>query len=104
MKKVENIKKEEQVKLEEIVMEEQINEQTVEVKEAKEGFGSKVKGFALKNKKAILAAAVGIGVGVLLANQKEKQDSDEEVLELYFDEEEETFKYDEGYTNGDGEA
>ena len=56
-----------------------------------------------KNKGVLIAAGVGVAAGVYIANRNGDDDSDD-VLELTYDLEDETFKYDEGYSNEDEEA
>ena len=103
--KNEQIKQEE--KVEEIKggidMETKVEDVKIEVEETKEGLFSKAKGWVNKNKGVLFAAGIGLAAGVYVASRKGNE-TDNDLLELKFDEEDETFKYDEGYNSGDEEA
>ena len=86
-----------------IDMETKVEDVKIEVVEFKEGLFSKAKGWAKKNKGVLFAAGIGLAAGVYVASRKGNETNDD-LLELKFDEEDETFKYDEGYSNGDEEA
>ena len=85
------------------IMETEVKQTTEEIKTEKVGFGTKAWSWVKKNKGVLIAAGVGVAAGVLIANRNGDDDSDD-VLELTYDLEDETFKYDEGYSNEDGEA
>ena len=84
------------------IMETEVKQTTEEIKTEKVGFGSKAWSWVKKNKGVLIAAGVGVAAGVYIANRNGEDDSD--VLELTYDLEDETFKYDEGYSNEDEEA
>ena len=84
------------------IMETEVKQTTEEVKTEKVGFGAKAWSWVKKNKGVLIAAGVGVAAGVYIANRNGEDDSD--VLELTYDLEDETFKYDEGYSNEDEEA
>ena len=85
------------------IMETEVKQTTEEIKTEKVGFGTKAWSWVKKNKGVLIAAGVGVAAGVLIANRNGDDDSDD-VLELTYDLEDETFKYDEGYSNEDEEA
>ena len=85
------------------IMETEVKQTTEEVKTEKVGFGAKAWSWVKKNKGVLIAAGVGVAAGVYIANRNGDDDSDD-VLELTYDLEDETFKYDEGYSNEDEEA
>ena len=85
------------------IMETEVKQTTEEIKTDKVGFGSKAWSWVKKNKGVLIAAGVGVAAGVYIANRNGDDDSDD-VLELTYDLEDETFKYDEGYSNEDEEA
>ena len=80
-------------------METEVKQTTEEIKTEKVGFGTKVMSWVKKNKGVLIAAGVGVAAGVYIANR-----NGDDVLELTYDLEDETFKYDEGYSNEDEEA
>ena len=84
------------------IMETEVKQTTEEIKTEKVGFGTKAWSWVKKNKGVLIAAGVGVAAGVYIANRNGDDDSD--VLELTYDLEDETFKYDEGYSNEDEEA
>ena len=84
------------------IMETEVKQITEEIKTEKVGFGTKAWSWVKKNKGVLIAAGVGVAAGVYIANRNGDDDSD--VLELTYDLEDETFKYDEGYSNEDEEA
>ena len=84
------------------IMETEVKQTTEEIKTEKVGFGTKVVSWVKKNKAVLIAAGVGVAAGVYIANRNGDDDSD--VLELTYDLKDETFKYDEGYSNEDEEA
>lgn len=84
------------------IMETEVKQTTEEIKTEKVGFGTKAWSWVKKNKGVLIAAGVGVAAGVYIANRESKDDSD--VLELTYDLEDETFKYDAGYSNEDEEA
>ena len=84
------------------IMETEVKQTTEEIKTEKVGFGTKVMSWVKKNKGVLIAAGVGVAAGVYIANRNGEDDSD--VLELTYDLEDETFKYDAGYSNEDEEA
>ena len=84
------------------IMETEVKQTTEEIKTEKVGFGTKAWSWVKKNKGVLIAAGVGVAAGVYIANRNGKDDSD--VLELTYDLEDETFKYDAGYSNEDEEA
>ena len=84
------------------IMETEVKQTTEEIKTEKVGFGTKAWSWVKKNKGVLIAAGVGVAAGVYIANRNGEDDSD--VLELTYDLEDETFKYDEGYSNEDEEA
>lgn len=84
------------------IMETEVKQTTEEIKTEKVGFGTKAMSWVKKNKGVLIAAGVGVAAGVYIANRNSEDDSD--VLELTYDLEDETFKYDEGYSNEDEEA
>ena len=85
------------------IMETEVKQTTEEIKTEKVGFGTKAWSWVKKNKGVLIAAGVGVAAGVYIANRNGDDDSDD-VLELTYDLEDETFKYDEGYSNEDEEA
>ena len=85
------------------IMETEVKQTTEEIKTEKVGFGTKAWSWVKKNKGVLIAAGVGVAAGVYIANRNGDNDSDD-VLELTYDLEDETFKYDEGYSNEDEEA
>ena len=85
------------------IMETEVKQTTEEIKTEKVGFGTKAWSWVKKNKGVLIAAGVGVAAGVYIANRNSEDDSDD-VLELTYDLEDETFKYDEGYSNEDEEA
>ena len=85
------------------IMETEVKQTTEEIKTEKVGFGTKAWSWVKKNKGVLIAAGVGVAAGVYIANRNGNDDSDD-VLELTYDLEDETFKYDEGYSNEDEEA
>ena len=85
------------------IMETEVKQTTEEIKTEKVGFGTKAWSWVKKNKGVLIAAGVGVAAGVYIANRNSDDDSDD-VLELTYDLEDETFKYDEGYSNEDEEA
>ena len=85
------------------IMETEVKQTTEEIKTDKVGFGTKAWSWVKKNKGVLIAAGVGVAAGVYIANRNGDDDSDD-VLELTYDLEDETFKYDEGYSNEDEEA
>lgn len=85
------------------IKETEVKQTTEEIKTEKVGFGTKVMSWVKKNKGVLIAAGVGVAAGVYIANRNGDDDSDD-VLELTYDLEDETFKYDEGYSNEDEEA
>ena len=84
------------------IMETEVKQTTEEIKTEKVGFGTKAWSWVKKNKGVLIAAGVGVAAGVYIANRESDDDSD--VLELTYDLEDETFKYDAGYSNEDEEA
>ena len=84
------------------IMETEVKQTTEEIKTEKVGFGTKAWSWVKKNKGVLIAAGVGVAAGVYIANRNGDDDSD--VLELTYDLEDETFKYDAGYSNEDEEA
>ena len=84
------------------IMETEVKQTTEEIKTEKVGFGTKAWSWVKKNKGVLIAAGVGVAAGVYIANRNGEDNSD--VLELTYDLEDETFKYDEGYSNEDEEA
>ena len=84
------------------IMETEVKQTTEEIKTEKVGFGTKAWSWVKKNKGVLIAAGVGVAAGVYIANRNGEDDSD--VLELTYDLEDETFKYDAGYSNEDEEA
>ena len=85
------------------IMETEVKQTTEEIKTEKVGFGTKAWSWVKKNKGVLIAAGVGVAAGVYIANRNGDDDSDD-VLELTYDLEDETFKYDEVYSNEDEEA
>lgn len=85
------------------IMETEVKQTTEEIKTEKVGFGTKAWSWVKKNKGVLIAAGVGVAAGVYIANRNGEDDSDD-VLELTYDLEDETFKYDAGYSNEDEEA
>ena len=85
------------------IMETEVKQTTEEIKTEKVGFGTKAWSWVKKNKGVLIAAGVGVAAGVYIANRNGDDDSDD-VLELTYDLEDETFKYDAGYSNEDEEA
>ena len=85
------------------IMETEVKQTTEEIKTEKVGFGTKAWSWVKKNKGVLIAAGVGVAAGVYIANRNGDDNSDD-VLELTYDLEDETFKYDEGYSNEDEEA
>ena len=85
------------------IMETEVKQTTEEIKTDKVGFGTKAWSWVKKNKGVLIAAGVGVAAGVYIANRNGDDDSDD-VLELTYDLEDETFKYDEVYSNEDEEA
>lgn len=81
------------------IMETEVKQTTEEIKTEKVGFGTKAWSWVKKNKGVLIAAGVGVAAGVYIANR-----NGDDVLELTYDLEDETFKYDEGYSNEDEEA
>lgn len=105
MKKVKQTKNVE-TKVEQLggnIMETEVKQTTEEIKTEKVGFGTKAWSWVKKNKGVLIAAGVGVAAGVYIANRNGEDDSDD-VLELTYDLEDETFKYDAGYSNEDEEA
>ena len=84
------------------IMETEVKQTTEEIKTEKVGFGTKAWSWVKKNKGVLIAAGVGVAAGVYIANRESDDDSD--TLELTYDLEDETFKYDAGYSNEDEEA
>ena len=84
------------------IMETEVKQTTEEIKTEKVGFGTKAWSWVKKNKGVLIAAGVGVAAGVYIANRESNDDSD--TLELTYDLEDETFKYDAGYSNEDEEA
>lgn len=84
------------------IMETEVKQATEEIKTEKVGFGTKAWSWVKKNKGVLIAAGVGVAAGVYIANRESEDDSD--TLELTYDLEDETFKYDAGYSNEDEEA
>ena len=84
------------------IMETEVKQTTEEIKTEKVGFGTKAWSWVKKNKGVLIAAGVGVAAGVYIANRNGDDDSD--VLELTYDLEDETFKYDAEYSNEDEEA
>lgn len=84
------------------IMETEVKQTTEEIKTEKVGFGTKAWSWVKKNKGVLIAAGVGVAAGVYIANRESEDDSD--TLELTYDLEDETFKYDAGYSNEDEEA
>ena len=85
------------------IMETEVKQTTEEIKTEKVGFGTKAWSWVKKNKGVLIAAGVGVAAGVYIANRNGDDDSDD-VLELTYDLEDETFKYDAGYSTEDEEA
>ena len=85
------------------IMETEVKQTTEEIKTEKVGFGAKAISWVKKNKTVLIAAGVGVAAGVYIANRNGEDDSDD-VLELTYDLEDETFKYDAGYSNEEEEA
>ena len=85
------------------IMETEVKQTTEEIKTEKVGFGTKAWSWVKKNKGVLIAAGVGVAAGVYIANRNGDDDSDD-VLELTYDLEDETFKYDAEYSNEDEEA
>lgn len=83
-------------------METEVKQTTEEIKTEKVGFGTKAWSWVKKNKGVLIAAGVGVAAGVYIANRDREDDS--ETLELTYDLEDDTFKYDAGYSNEDEEA
>lgn len=103
MKKVKQAKVE--TKVEQLggdIMETEVKQTTEEIKTEKVGFGTKAWSWVKKNKGVLIAAGVGVAAGVYIANRE--SDDDSETLELTYDLEDDTFKYDAGYSNEDEEA
>lgn len=84
------------------IMETEVKQTTEEIKTEKVGFGTKAWSWVKKNKGVLIAAGVGVAAGVYIANRE--SDDDNDTLELTYDLEDETFKYDAGYSNEDEEA
>lgn len=84
------------------IMETEVKQTKEEIKTEKVGFGTKAWSWVKKNKGVLIAAGVGVAAGVYIANRE--SDDDSETLELTYDLEDDTFKYDAGYSNEDEEA